>query len=88
VDLDEIVYGGDDTEDDLDSTLFNSAASIIQKWRKFKLLSWVQLFYRLLDLDEIVYGGDDIDDNLDSILLNSVASTIPKWTSEPIGGFG
>jgi hypothetical protein len=29
VDLDEILYGGDDTEDNLDSVLFNAVASAI-----------------------------------------------------------
>jgi hypothetical protein len=58
VDLDEILYGGEDIEDDLDSILFNAAASTIPKWHKFKLLRWVQLFNRLVDLDEIFYGDD------------------------------
>jgi hypothetical protein len=61
VDLDEILYGGDDIEDDLDSILFNAVASTIQKWRTFKLLGWVQLLNRLVDLDKILYGGDDIE---------------------------
>jgi hypothetical protein len=43
VDLDEILYGDDDTEDDLDSMLFNPVASTITKWRTFKLLWWVQI---------------------------------------------
>jgi hypothetical protein len=43
VDLDEILYGGDDIEDDLDSILLNAVASTIPKWKKFKLLRWVQL---------------------------------------------
>jgi hypothetical protein len=38
VDLDEILYGGDDIEDDLDSILFNAVASTIPKWLTFKLL--------------------------------------------------
>jgi hypothetical protein len=60
VDLNEILYGGDDIEDDLDSILFNAVASTIPKWRTFKLLRWVQVFNRLVDLDEILYGGDSI----------------------------
>jgi hypothetical protein len=42
VDLDEILYGDDDTEVDLDSILFNAVASAIPKWRTFKLLRWMQ----------------------------------------------
>jgi hypothetical protein len=60
VDLNEIFYGGDDIEDDLDSILFNAVALTIPKWRTFKLLRWVQVFNRLMDLDEILYGGDSI----------------------------
>jgi hypothetical protein len=37
LDLDEIMYAGDVTEDDIDSTLLNSVASTIPKWRTFKL---------------------------------------------------
>jgi hypothetical protein len=44
VDLDEILYGCDDIEDDFDSILLNPIASTISKWRTFKLLWWVQLF--------------------------------------------
>jgi hypothetical protein len=61
VELDEILYGGDDIEDDLDSILFSYIASAIPKWRTFKLLSWVQLLNWLVDLDEILYGGDGIE---------------------------
>jgi hypothetical protein len=61
VDLDEILYGGDDTEDDLYSITLNSVPSTIPKWRTFKLLRWVILLNRLVDLDEILYGGDDIE---------------------------
>jgi hypothetical protein len=56
VDLDEILYGGDDIEDDIDFILLNPVASTIPKWRTFKLLWWVQLLNRLVDLDEILYG--------------------------------
>jgi hypothetical protein len=39
----EILYGGDDIEDDLDSILFNAVASTIPKWQTFKLLKCVKL---------------------------------------------
>jgi hypothetical protein len=61
VDLDEILCGGDDIEDDLESLLLNAVTSTIPKWPSFKLLRWVQLLNRLMDLDEILYGGDDIE---------------------------
>jgi hypothetical protein len=60
VDLDEILYGGDDIEDDIDFILLNPVASTIPKWLTFKLLWWVQLLNRLVDLNEILYGGDGI----------------------------
>jgi hypothetical protein len=37
MDLDEILYGGDDVEDDIDSILLNPVALTIPKWRTFKL---------------------------------------------------
>jgi hypothetical protein len=58
VDVDEILYGGDVTEDNLYSILHNPIASTIPKWQKFKLLRWVQIFNRLVDLDKILYEGD------------------------------
>jgi hypothetical protein len=61
VDLDEILYGGDDIENDLDYILFNAVALIIPKWRMFELLWWGQLLNRLVDVDEILYGGDGIE---------------------------
>jgi hypothetical protein len=61
VDSDEILYGGDDIEGDLDFILFNAIASTFLKWRTFKRLRWMQLLNRLVDLDEILYGGDDIE---------------------------
>jgi hypothetical protein len=61
VDLDEILYGGDVIQDDLDSILFSVIASTFPKWRTFKLLRWVQLLNRLVELDEILYGGDGIE---------------------------
>jgi hypothetical protein len=55
VDLDDILYGDDDIEDDVDSMLFNPVASTISKWRTCKLLRRVHLLNRLVDLDEILY---------------------------------
>jgi hypothetical protein len=43
VDLDEILYGGDDVEDDIDSILLNLVASTIPKWWTFERPWWVQL---------------------------------------------
>jgi hypothetical protein len=65
VDLDEILYGEDDIEDDLHIILLKSVASTIPKWPTFKLLWWVQLLNRLVDLDEILYGSDDIEGVVD-----------------------
>jgi hypothetical protein len=59
--LDEILCGGDDIEDDLDSILFNPVSLAISKWRTFKLLRWAQLLNRLMDMDEILYGSDGIE---------------------------
>jgi hypothetical protein len=42
VDVDEIVYGDDDIEEDLDSILFNPVASTISKWRTLKFWGGVQ----------------------------------------------
>jgi hypothetical protein len=64
VDLDEILYGDDDIEDDLDSMRFNPAASTISKWWKFKLLRRVHLLNRLVDLDEILYCANGNKGNL------------------------
>jgi hypothetical protein len=61
VDLDEILYGGDDVNNDIDSILLNLVASTIPKWPTFNLLRWAQLMKRLVDLDEILYGGDGIE---------------------------
>jgi hypothetical protein len=61
VDLDEILYGGDGIEYDLDSMLSNSLASTISKWQTFNPLRWVQLLNRLVDLAEILYEGDGIE---------------------------
>jgi hypothetical protein len=61
VDFDEMLYGRDDIEVDLDSILLNPIPSTISKWRMFKVLRWVKLLSRLVDLDEILYGGDSIE---------------------------
>jgi hypothetical protein len=58
VDLDEILYGGDDVENDIDAILLNLLASTIPKWRMFKLLRCVHLWKRLVNLDEILYCGN------------------------------
>jgi hypothetical protein len=79
VDLDSILYGGDDIEDDIESILLNLIASTIPNWRTLNLLRWAQLLNRLVDLDEILYGGNGIEYYLDYILFNPIASTIPKW---------
>jgi hypothetical protein len=54
VDLDEILYGNDKVEDDIDSILLNIVASTIQKWWTLKLMRWTQLLNRLVDLDEVL----------------------------------
>jgi hypothetical protein len=43
VDLDEILYGCDDVEGDLDAILFNPLASTIPKWWALKLLRWMHV---------------------------------------------
>jgi hypothetical protein len=43
VDLDEILYGGDDIENDFNSILLNPVASTIPKWTMFEILRWAQL---------------------------------------------
>jgi hypothetical protein len=49
VDLDEISYGGDDIEDDIDS--INPVPSTISKWLIFKFPKWAQVLNRMEDLD-------------------------------------
>jgi hypothetical protein len=61
VDLEEILYRGDDIEDDFNSILLNPVASTISEWQTLKCLRWAQLLNRFVDLDEILYGGDGID---------------------------
>jgi hypothetical protein len=56
VDLDEILFEGDNIKDDLDFVLFNPVASTVSKWRTFKLVRWAQVLNRLVDLDEIFMG--------------------------------
>jgi hypothetical protein len=72
MDMDDILYGEDGIEGDLDSILLTPVVSAIPKWRTFILLRWVLLLNCLVDLDEILYG-DDIEGDLDFIPLNPVA---------------
>jgi hypothetical protein len=46
VDLDEILYGGDDFEDDLNSILLNPLASAIPHCKTLKRMWWVQRLNR------------------------------------------
>jgi hypothetical protein len=71
--MDDILYGEDGIEGDLDSILLSPVASTIPKWRTFILLRWVLLLNCLVDLDEILYGDDDIEGDLDFIPLNPIA---------------
>jgi hypothetical protein len=58
---DEILFEGDNVEDDLDSILFGAKASTIPKWRTFKLLRYMQLWNQLVDLDDIFFRGAGIE---------------------------
>jgi hypothetical protein len=64
VDLDEILYGDDDIEDNVNSMLFSHVASTISKWPTFKLLRNVHLLNRLVDLAGFFYCGNGIKDDL------------------------
>jgi hypothetical protein len=98
VDLDVILYEGDDIEYYLDYILFNPVSSTNPKCRTFKLLRFEVLLKWWVDLDEVLYGDNDIEGDQDSILHNHLASTIIKCstlkllvvcaTFELIGGFG
>jgi hypothetical protein len=59
VDFDEVLYVGDDIEDDADQS----------KLRTFTLLKWVKHLNRLVDLDEILHIFDNVEYGLDVILL-------------------
>jgi hypothetical protein len=72
VDLDEILYGGDDTQGDVDHS----------KWRTFKLLRWAHLLNHLVDLDEILYCGNGINGDLDHFKM---AVCPPPITFELLG---
>jgi len=76
VDLDELLYEGDDIEDDFDSTLINTVASTVQIWRM-----WVQLLNRLVDLDETLYWGDSIEYCLLSAYVGKVGILVLPRTS-------
>jgi hypothetical protein len=84
LDFDEILCGDCDTEDDLDSMLFNPVASTVSKWRTFKLLRRLHLLNRLVDLDEILYCGNGIKGDLDH---SKTAVCPPLITFEPLGKF-
>jgi hypothetical protein len=43
--LDEILHGGVAIAEDLDVTSFNSIASDILKWLKFKVVRWMQYLH-------------------------------------------
>jgi hypothetical protein len=58
VDLDDILYGGDGIEANLDSITLNPVASTLSKWQTFKLLSWAQFLKCLVDIDQILYGTE------------------------------
>jgi hypothetical protein len=72
VDLNEILYGGDDIEDDLYSILFQCRSFNYSKARTFKLMKWVQLLNHLVGLDEIFYGGDDVEGYVDHFKMADV----------------
>jgi hypothetical protein len=84
--LDEVLYGGDDIEDDLNSILFNPVASTILKWRTFKRMRWAQLLDLLVDLDEILYGGDGNEYCLLYAYVGKVGVTLVTklLTAEPL----
>jgi hypothetical protein len=83
VDLDKLLHGDDDFEDDLDSMLLNPIASTISIWLTFKLLRRVYLLIRLVDFDEILYCNDVKGDLNDS----KMAVCRPLITFEPLGKF-
>jgi hypothetical protein len=62
VDLDKILYGGDDIEGDVDRS---------------KNSEVMQLLKRFVELVQILYGGDDIEGDLATLAFNLVTSTIP-----------
>jgi hypothetical protein len=63
VDLVEILYGGDDTEGDVD----HSKMVDVETSEVVKLLNW------LVDVDEILYRDGDIEDDFDCMLFNPLA---------------
>jgi hypothetical protein len=77
--FDEILCGGDDIENDLDSITLNPLNSTISKWQAFKILRCTRILNRLVELDEILYGRDGIEHYLDYIIFNPIASTTLKW---------
>jgi hypothetical protein len=79
VDLDEILYGDNDVEDDIDSLSLNPVASTIPKWRTLKLLRWCKFLNDWWIWMEFCMEVMQFKIYLYSILLNPIASTIPKW---------
>jgi hypothetical protein len=73
VDMDEILYGGDDVGYYFYYMLFNPVSLTVPKWLTLKLLRWVLIFNRLVDMDGILYGGDDVQYYFDYILFNLVS---------------
>jgi hypothetical protein len=69
VDLDNIVYGGDETECYFACMLLNPIAFTIPRWQTFKRLIWAPLLNRLVDLVQILYGGDGTEYYLDYVLV-------------------
>jgi hypothetical protein len=55
VDFYEIQKKGHAIEDDLGSVLYNPVSSSIPKWRKFKLLRWMQNLHHSTWDHEILY---------------------------------
>jgi hypothetical protein len=51
----------DNFKSDSDSMVFRLVASTIPKWRKFKLLRWVQILKLLVDLGKIVHEDCNIE---------------------------
>jgi hypothetical protein len=65
VDLDEIWYGRDGIEDDLDSLPFDTVASTIPKIADVFISEVVQSLNRSLDSDEILHCNKGIKGDLD-----------------------
>jgi hypothetical protein len=64
VDFDKILYGDDNSEDDLDPMPFNPVASTISELQMFKLLGRVHVLNRLVDDDEILNCCNGVNGDL------------------------